>query len=72
MSISTLAELSFTSTLSTSLRVATPSRYISDTLLEVARQQKRVAMSDMLPSVVLVGSYEFSNPKSIMASICSE
>lgn len=30
--------------------------------VEVARQQKRVAMSDMLPSVVLVGSYEFSNP----------
>lgn len=33
-----------------------------DQSVEVARQQKRVAMSDMLPSVVLVGSYEFSNP----------
>ncbi len=30
--------------------------------IEVARQQKRVALSSMLPSVALVGAYEFSNP----------
>lgn len=30
--------------------------------VEVARQQKRVALSSMLPNVALIGSYEFSNP----------
>lgn len=30
--------------------------------IEVARQQKRVALSSMLPNVALVGAYEFSNP----------
>ncbi len=30
--------------------------------VEVARQQSRVALSDMLPNVAIVGSYEFSNP----------
>jgi len=29
---------------------------------DVARQQKRVALSSMLPNVALVGSYSFSNP----------
>lgn len=30
--------------------------------VEVAKQQKRVALSEMLPSVALIGSYEVSNP----------
>ncbi len=30
--------------------------------IEAARQQKKVALSSMLPNVALVGSYEFSNP----------
>ncbi len=30
--------------------------------IEAARQQKRVALSSMLPNVALIGSYEFSNP----------
>ena len=30
--------------------------------IEVAKQQKRVALSTMLPTVALIGSYEFSNP----------
>lgn len=30
--------------------------------VEVARQQKKEAMSSMLPSLAIVGSYEFSNP----------
>ncbi|MBO4943295.1 MAG: TolC family protein [Muribaculaceae bacterium] len=30
--------------------------------IEVAKQQKRVALSSMLPTVALVGAYEFSNP----------
>ena len=30
--------------------------------VEVAHQQKKVALSTMLPQVALVGSYEFSNP----------
>ena len=33
-----------------------------DAAAEVARQQKRVALSTMLPNVALVGSYSFSNP----------
>ncbi len=30
--------------------------------IEAAKQQKRVALSSMLPNIALVGSYEFSNP----------
>ncbi len=30
--------------------------------VDIAGQQKRVAMSTMLPNVALVGSYSFSNP----------
>lgn len=30
--------------------------------IEAARQQKRVALSTMLPNLALIGSYEFSNP----------
>lgn len=30
--------------------------------IEVARQKKRVALSSMLPTVALIGAYEFSNP----------
>ena len=30
--------------------------------VEAARQQKRVALSDMLPGIAIVGSYEFMNP----------
>ncbi len=30
--------------------------------IEAARQQKRVALSTMLPNLALVGAYEFSNP----------
>lgn len=30
--------------------------------VEVARQEKKVALSSMLPNVAIVGSYEFSNP----------
>lgn len=30
--------------------------------IEAARQQKRVALSSMLPNLAIVGSYEFSNP----------
>ncbi len=30
--------------------------------VEVSKQQKKVALSSMLPSVALIGSYEFSNP----------
>ena len=30
--------------------------------VEVAHQQKKVALSTMLPQVALIGSYEFSNP----------
>ncbi len=30
--------------------------------VEATRQQKRVALSSMLPNVALIGSYEFSNP----------
>lgn len=30
--------------------------------VDIAKQQKRVALSSMLPNLALVGSYEFSNP----------